>query len=204
MTPQENAGPTTPVVPMVSIEDAPAQFEAVGLRPELAKLNLYRMLLQSPQTAVVENEINMQLVRAGVLTKRPEALKLRELAIMRISWLHGDTYVWAHHFAPMLDTNFPGAGEPEGLGVRDGEDHEGFGPAERCLVRTVDQIVKDGVAQRPTLLELRSHLESDAELVELVYCIAVWTAISSFTVSLGVPLEDNYAAWPPDGRSPTS
>jgi hypothetical protein len=44
---------------------------------------------------------------------------------------------------------------------------------------------------------------SDAELVELIYCIALWRCISSVSMSLAVPLEDNYVPWPPDGRSPT-
>jgi hypothetical protein len=73
--------------PLVPMSEAPARFEANGLKRELAALYLYRTLLQSGPVAALENEINMRIVRAGVLTERPEALRLRELAIMRVAWV---------------------------------------------------------------------------------------------------------------------
>ncbi|MGE0307889.1 MAG: carboxymuconolactone decarboxylase family protein [Acidimicrobiia bacterium] len=188
---------------MIAPDAAPERFEAHGLRRELADLNLYRMLLNAPPVAQLENEINMRIVRGGVLTQRPQALHLRELAIMRLSWKLGDQYVWSHHLSPMVDTDMPGAEQlGNKLGVREGADFEGFDAAERCLVAAVDEIVDNGVLAPETVADLRSHLESDAELVELVYSMALWRAISSVTMSLQVPLEDNYVSWPPDGRQP--
>lgn len=190
-------------VPMVAADVAPDLFERHGLRRELAQLNLYRMLLNSPPVAKLENEINMLIVRAGSLTRRPEALRLRELAIMRLCWKTGDEYVWSHHLSPIVDTNFPGAEDlGNKLGVREGVDFEGFDDAERSVVRAVDEMVDHGVLAESTVRDLRSHLEGDDELVELVYSMALWRAISSVTMSLGVPLEDAYASWPPDGRRP--
>lgn len=191
------------LVPMVPMDEAPGRFEAIGLRAELAHLNLYRTLLQSEPIAALENEINMRIVRAGVLTERAEALHLRELAIMRVAWVTNDTYVWAHHLSPMVDKDFPGSAPHAGLSVRDGEDGDGFGPAEKAVMRAADEMVHHGELAPDTVRDLRSHLVSDAELVELVYCIALWRCISSVSISLRVPLEDNYQPWPPDGRRPT-
>jgi alkylhydroperoxidase family enzyme len=194
---------TDPRVPMVAADVAPELFQRHGLRPQLASLNLYRMLLNSPPVAKLENEINMLIVRAGVLTQRPEALRLRELAIMRLCWKTGDEYVWSHHLQPIVDTDMPGAEElGNKLGVREGADFAGFDEAERCVVRAVDEMVDHGVLADATVGCLRSHLVNDGELVELVYSIALWRAISSVTMSLGVPLEAAYQSWPPDGRRP--
>jgi alkylhydroperoxidase family enzyme len=188
---------------MVASELAPDVLEYHGLRRELADLNLYRMLLNSPPVAKLENQINMLLVRAGTLTQRPEALRLRELAIMRLCWKTGDEYVWSHHLSPIVDTDMPGANAVGNkLEVREGADFAGFDSAERSVVRAVDEMVDRGVLTEATVRDLRDQLTSDAELVELVYAIALWRAISSVTMSLGVPLEDAYPSWPPDGRSP--
>jgi hypothetical protein len=122
---------------------------------------------------------------------------------MRIAWTMSDTYVWAHHFSPMLDTDMPGAAElGNKLGVREGSDYPGFSPSERCVVGAADEMVAAGVLAPATVTALRSFLETDGELVELVYSLAVWRAISSVTISLGVELEPNYQPWPPDGRRP--
>ena len=198
MAATESAG----LVPPVDLETATAIATAAGLRPEMANIIFYRILVHSPQAARVENEINDRILWEGRLTVRPEANRLRELAIMRIAWVTGSAYMWAHHYSPTVDRDLPGHRPTDVLWVREGVDHTEFGPAERAVMRAVDEMVEERRVSRETFLELRSHLADERELVELVYVIAIWNAISKLMATFEVPLEPAYQEWAPDGRGP--
>lgn len=193
-----------PLVPLLSVADAEPIAAEVGMRPEMARINFYRMLLHSPQSARVENEINDRILWEGQLTRRPEANRLRELAIMRVAWVTGSTYLWSHHFSPTVDTDLPGVKPADVLGVRDGADFDGFGEPERAVMNAVDEMVENGEVSPATSERLRDALETDGELVELLYVIAIWRAITMLMATFRVPLEDHYTAWPPDGRRPSA
>lgn len=193
---------TLGLVPMLPVEEAAAVAAEVGMRPEMARIHFYRMLLNSPQAARVENEINDRILWEGRLTVRPEANRYRELAIMRLAWVTGSAYLWAHHFSPTVDVDLPGKRPSNVLGVRKGTDNAGFDEGERTVMRAVDELVRDDRVSRGTFEELRSHLETDGEVVELVYVIAIWRALTQIMATIEVPLEDGYEAWAPDGVAP--
>ena len=96
--------PTTPVR-MLSEDEAAGIAADVGMRPEMARIHLFRILLNSPSVGRVQNELNDRILRQGELTARPEATALRELAIMRLAWVMGSSYAWAHHFYPTVDVD---------------------------------------------------------------------------------------------------
>src|SRR5580698_10441490 len=76
-------------------EDEAAGIAAdMGMRPEMARITFFRILLNSPQAGRVQNELNDRILRRGQLTGRPEATALRELAIMRLAWVMGSSYAW--------------------------------------------------------------------------------------------------------------
>jgi alkylhydroperoxidase family enzyme len=172
------------------------------MRPELSSIHFYRILAQSPQAARVESEINDRILWEGRLTVRPEANKLRELAIMRVAWVTRCEYLWAHHFSPKVDKDLPGRRPTNVLAVRDGEHSPELAPDERATMKAVDELVLGSGVTPETMAELRSHLASDGELVELVYVIAIWNAITKIMASVRVPLEPEYSPWAPDGRAP--
>jgi alkylhydroperoxidase family enzyme len=192
----------TPTIPMLSVEDAIAAGAAAGMRPELGAISFYRILAHSPQAARVESEINDEILWKGRLTSRPEATALRELAIMRVAWLTGSEYMWAHHFSPKVDTDLPGKRPPNVLAVRDGASHPELSAAERATIEAVDEVVRERGASPATMETLRSLLADDGEVVELIYVIAIWHAISKLMSSFRVPLEPEYTPWAPDGRAP--
>jgi alkylhydroperoxidase family enzyme len=191
-----------PLVPLLSIEDATEVATKAGLRPEMARINFYRQLLQSPSAGRVECEINDRILWEGVLTRRPEANRLRELAIMRVAWRTGSAYLWAHHFSPTVDKELPGVRPAEVLSVRYATTDERLAPSEQVLFRAVDEMLAADRVSEGTMRSLRSHLESDAELVELVYVIAIWRSLTTLMASFQVPLEDGYSLWEPDGVAP--
>lgn len=193
---------TDPAVSLLPVDEAQTIAAGVGMRPEMGNINFYRMLMHSPQSARVENEINDRILWEGQLTRRPEANRLRELAIMRVAWVTKSSYLWSHHFSPTVDKDLPGVKPDDVLGVRDGAAHPAFGAAERATMDAVDEMVANDVISPETLDRLAAELETDGELVELVYVIAIWRAITTLMATFRVPLEDHYDAWPPDGRSP--
>jgi alkylhydroperoxidase family enzyme len=191
-----------PLIPMLPEAEAAPLAVAAGMREEMARIHFYRLLLNSPQSARVENEINDRILWEGRLTLRPEATRLRELAIMRVAWVTGSEYLWAHHYAPTVDVDLPGKRPADVLGVREGADHPGFGPAERAVMRAVDEMVRDDVISPETVGELRELLANDGEVVEICYVIAIWRALTTLMATFQVPLEPGYQAWAPDGRGP--
>jgi alkylhydroperoxidase family enzyme len=189
-------------VRMLPFEEATEVAVAVGMRPEMARINFYRILLHSPQAGRVENEINDRILWEGRLTVRPEAARLRELAIMRLAWVTRSEYLWAHHYSPTVDTDLPGKRPVDVLGVREGERHEGFGPTERAVMRAVDELIRDDRVSAATVEELTGLLANDGEVVELCYVIAIWRAITQIMDTFDTPLEEGYQPWAPDGLAP--
>ena len=193
--------PTTPVR-MLSEDEAAGIAADVGMRPEMARIHLFRVLLNSPSVGRVQNEVNDRILRQGELTARPEATALRELAIMRLAWVMGSSYAWAHHFYPTVDVDLSGRRPDNVLGVREGSGHAGFTQAERLTMQAVDEMVRDARVSPGTLAGLRGELASDGELVELCYVIAMWKAVTEVMATFDPPLEANYEAWAPDGVRP--
>jgi alkylhydroperoxidase family enzyme len=189
-------------VPMLPEDEAARIAGDVGMRSEMARIHFYRILLHSPQVGRVQNEINDRIQWEGQLTVRPEGTRLRELAIMRLAWVTGSSYAWAHHFSPTVDVDLPGRRPDNVLGVREGSGHAGFTQAERLTMRAVDEVVRDARVSPGTLTELRGELADDGELVELCYVIAIWKAITEVMATFDPPLEAAYQAWAPDGVGP--
>ena len=121
---------------------------------------------------------------------------------MRVAWLTRSEYMWAHHYHPMVDKDLPGKRPSNVLAVRDGLAHPDLNDAERVTIRAVDEMVNGTGASPETIETLRSLLANDGEVVELVYVVAIWHALTKLMASFRVPLEPEYSAWAPDGRSP--
>ncbi|MBX9980617.1 MAG: carboxymuconolactone decarboxylase family protein, partial [Mycobacterium gordonae] len=66
-------------------------------------------------------------------------------------------------------------------------------------------VVRDGVVSAASWGACEREFGGDKTvLVELVTVIGAWRMVASILQSLEVPLEDGVAAWPPDGRAPSS
>lgn len=187
---------------MLDEETAAVAAAEAGMRPEMARIHFYRQLLNSPQAGRVENEINDRILWEGRLTVRPEANRLRELAIMRVAWVAQSEYLWAHHFSPTVDVDLPGHRPDHLLGVREGASYAGFGEAERVVMQAVDEMISHGKILRPTVERLREHLADDGELVELCYVISIWHALTRLMATFETELEPAYEPWAPDGQAP--
>lgn len=180
-------------VPMLDVDRAVAVGSEVGVPEQLARLNVFRVLLHRPRLAKGVADTLLSLLFGGDLDPR-----LRELVIMRIGWATGSTYEWAQHWAIALDV---GCTADDLLAVRDWRAHDAFGPVEQAVLGATDACLTGGAVPADVLADLRGHLGDDA-VVELVAAIGAWSLVSTFLRSLDVPLEEGVEPWPPDGRAP--
>ena len=182
-------------VPLLPIDEAKAAADEAGVPDYMAELSIFQVLLNHPRLARTFNDMLATMLWHGALDPR-----LRELVIMRIGWLTACDYEWTQHWRVASGL---GISAEDLLGVRDWPSHQEFGAAERAVLAATDDVVRDGVVSAESWAACERELQGDTTvLIELVTAIGAWRMVASMLHSLGVPLEDGMASWPPDGRSP--
>ncbi len=186
---------TTARVPRLPLDEAKAAADEAAVPDYMAELSIFQVLLNHPPLARAINDLLATMLWHGDLDPR-----LRELVIMRIGWLTACDYEWTQHWRVAIRLGVPA---DDLLGVRDWQRHDGFGPVERAVLAATDDVVRDGAVSAASWAACERELNSDKRgLVELVTAIGAWRMVASILHSLGVPLEEGVASWPPDGRAP--
>lgn len=184
-------------IPLLPVDEAKAAADEAGVPDYMAELSIFQALLNHPQLAGPFNDLLATMLWHGVLDRR-----LRELVIMRIGWLTECTYEWTQHWRVASRL---GVSAEDLVGVRDWQRYNGFGPTERAVLAATDDVVRDGSVSAASWAACERELGGDKTvLIELVAVIGAWRMVASILQSLDVPLEDGVAAWPPDGRAPSS
>lgn len=167
---------------------------SVDIPEYMAGFSVFQVLLNHPPLAKALNDMLAALIFKAKLDPR-----LRELAIMRIGWVTGSCYEWSQHYRVSRDI---GMSDEELVAVRDWESYEGFGEAERAVLRATDETLETGTISPETFKACERLVGGPEELLELVVAIGNWRLFSSLLRSLDVPLEDGVEPWPPDGLAP--
>jgi alkylhydroperoxidase family enzyme len=182
-------------VPRLPVDEAKAAADEAGVPDYMAELAIFQVLLNHPRLACALNDLLAIMLWRGALDAR-----LRELLIMRISWLTGSEYEWTQHWRVAQGL---GVSADDLLGVRDWQAYQAFGPAERAVLAATDDVVRHGAVSAESWAACEREFGPDhAVLVELVTAIGAWRMVASIVRSLQVPLEDDLASWPPDGKAP--
>ena len=190
MTPSSEAR-----VPRLPVDEAKAAADEAGVPDYMAELAIFQVLLNHPKIASGLNDLLARMLWQGELDTR-----LRELAIMRIAWLTACEYEWSQHWRVAQGL---GVSADDLAGVRDWQSYKAFGPAEQAVLAATDDVVRDGTVSEESWVACKKEFGTDqATLVELVTVISAWRMVASILQSLQVPLEDDVASWPPDGRPP--
>src|SRR6202008_4033379 len=119
------------------MREARAAADEAGIPDYMAELAIFQVLLNHPTLARAINDLLATMLWHGRLAPR-----LREVAIMRIGWLTACDYEWTQHWRVALGLGVPA---DDLLGVRDWQEHDGFGPTERAVLAATDDVVRDGV-----------------------------------------------------------
>lgn len=183
-----------PVLPLLSAEHAVTAALAAGIPEMLAGPNVLRFGLRHPKVARVLADMIDVAVLNGTLDAR-----LREVAILRVGWRIGSVYEWSNH-VPIGRRS--GLTDAELVAIRNA-DAAVLGAGDMLVINVVDEVLDHVGVTRSTLDAVRSHLDDDAALMELVTIAGCYRAIGSLLLSFAVPLEDHVEPWAPDGVAPT-
>ncbi|GBD13871.1 hypothetical protein HRbin24_01915 [bacterium HR24] len=144
-------------------------------------LNVFRVAAHSPELA----HAWWDMMRVA-LTRLSLAPRLRELAILRVFLLARVPYGFVHH---VTIARRLGMSDREIWAVRYYESDPTLGELERLVLRYTDATVAlDGRAQS-LARELLAHL-SERELVELTFCIGIWSMMARLLSALGVEMDE--------------
>lgn len=188
---------SSPRIAMLSEDEALVRGRELGIDDYIAKMNLFRVLLNHPPVAREINRTIMALVGA----ESHLGARLRELIIMRVSWVSGSVYEWTQHWMASL---FLGLTEDELIAVRDWQRADCFGDADRAVLAAVDDTLGQGAISAATWQQLQGALGSTEKLIEVPACIGNWHMAAQIIASLDIPLEDGFEPWPPNGQGPHS
>lgn len=189
-----SASAETPRVALLSVEEAKAAAEAVGLPVFMADLAVFQMMLNHPPLAKALNDLLSTLLWGAKLEPR-----LRELIIMRLGWQSGSNYEWTQHWRVARGV---GMSEEDILGTRDWRSYAAYSPADRAVLAATDETMEIGTITDETWAECVAHVGGTEALLEMVIAIGNWRMFASLLRSLRVPLEEGVTAWPPDGKIP--
>lgn len=182
-------------IPMLSKEEALARGKDQGIDDYIAQMNMFRVLLNFPELAGELNRTIMILVKSDqVLSHR-----LRELIIMRVSWLIGSEYAWWQHWQASL---WLGLNEQELAAVQDWEKASCFDEADKIVLASTDETLARGVISLASWQRLSKIFPEIKTQIAIVTSIGNWNMFAQLLRSLAVPLEDGASLWPPHGIAP--
>jgi 4-carboxymuconolactone decarboxylase len=150
------------------------------------------VILQHPALAKAFLAFNNHVATASSVPKR-----VRELLILRISWLRRSEYEFVQHV--VLARN-AGLSEGELERIQVGPDAAGWDPVDADLVRAVDELHADARIQDPTWTRLSRHFSTE-QLMDIVFAVGCYDILAMVFKTLGVQLEPGVDALDPGVRA---
>jgi fatty-acyl-CoA synthase len=138
------------------------------------------VMLRHPALAKAFLTFNNHVASASSVSKR-----IRELLILRISWLRRSEYEFVQHV--VLGRN-AGLSEAELERVQVGPDAPGWDPVDADLVRAVDELHVAARIQDATWARLSAHF-SITQLMDIVFAVGCYDILAMVFKTFGVQLE---------------
>lgn len=150
------------------------------------------VMLQHPALAKAFLTFNNHVATASTVSKR-----IRELLILRISWLRRSEYEFVQHL--VLGKN-AGLSDAELERVQYGPDAEGWDQVEADLVRCADELHVDARIQDATWTRLAAHFSTE-QLMDIVFAVGCYDLLAKVFKTFGVQLEPGVDALEPAARA---
>jgi 4-carboxymuconolactone decarboxylase len=147
---------------------APAGMHALGT------------MLRHPALAKAFLTFNNHIAIASTVSKR-----IRELLILRISWLRGAEYEFVQHLVLGLRA---GLTEAEVERVQLGPDAPGWAPGDADLVRAVDELHAHACIQAETWGRLSERFDTP-QLLDIIFVVGCYEVLAMVFKTCRVPLE---------------
>ncbi|MET0287688.1 MAG: carboxymuconolactone decarboxylase family protein [Polyangiales bacterium] len=138
------------------------------------------VILHYPELAKAFFTFNNHVATHSTLSRR-----VRELLILRVSWLRRSEYEFVQHL--VLARN-AGLSEADIERVQSGPDASGWDPIEADLVRAVDELHADAHIHDETWGRLSQHFDL-RQRMDLIFAVGCYDLLANVFKTLGVQLE---------------
>ena len=148
-------------------------------------LNLYRVLAHSPRAARSLNTLARFIRDGSRLDPR-----LRELAILQVSYLTGSAWGFSHHVRIGREI---GLTDPEigAIAAETDSRQTGLDPLAKAVLRAAREMTHDLGLSDATFAELRRGLDNE-RLTDLVVTIAFYNGLVRLLAAMQVEVEEEY------------
>jgi alkylhydroperoxidase family enzyme len=144
--------------------------------------NMIGTLAHNPALAKVSLPFSGHLLRATTLTERQ-----RELLVLRVAVVRKSPYTWAEH-VPMARK--AGIGDEEIARIAYGPDAPFWEPFEAAVLRSVDELVAEGMISGDTWAVLAEKL-APGELLDLIFTVGAYQMLGGMIRSFALDLDDD-------------
>jgi len=176
--------PRLPPAPRPFADDLEATLTAL-MPPGVPPLTLFTTLAQNPR-------VLRRIFAGGLLDKGSLSLRQREIVILRTTANRNCEYEWGVHVTFFAER--AGLTEAEITATKQGRE-EDFPPADRVLIRMVDQLSAHAMIDDATWTGAAGTLEP-AQLIEIIALTGFYHLISFAANSLSLPGESFAARFP--------
>lgn len=152
-------------------------------------MNGVGVMLHHPALAKAFLTFNCHVASASTLSRR-----VRELIILRVSWLRRSEYEFVQHIVLARDAGLTDADIER---VQKGPEADGWESLEADIVRSVDELHAHARVSDPTWARLSAHFETKA-LLDLVFTVGCYDLLAKLFKTLGVQIEACVEAPPRD------
>ena len=138
------------------------------------------IILRHPALAKAFFTFNNHVAKASSVSAR-----VRELLILRVSWLRRSEYEFIQH---IVLGKRAGLSDADIERIQSGADAPGWDPVDADLIRAVDELVADARIQDATWKRLAAHF-SPTELMDIVFAVGCYEILAMAFNTFGPELE---------------
>ncbi len=123
--------------------------------------------------------------------------RIRELLILRISWLRRSEYEFIQHTVLGLRA---GLSETEIERLQYGPDAAGWDPVDADLVRAADELMADACISDATFARLSKNFSTE-QIIDMIYAVGCYEIAAMMFKTLGAQLEEGVVPLPDEVRA---
>jgi alkylhydroperoxidase family enzyme len=151
-------------------------------------LNLYRVLAHSPRAARALNTLARYIRDGSRLDPR-----LRELAILQVSYLTGSAWGYSHHVRIGREVHLSDD-EIRAIADESAGRPTGFEPLAKAVLRAAREMTTGLSVSDETFAELRRQLDNE-RLTDLMVTISFYNGLVRLLETMRVDVEEDYLAY---------
>jgi len=175
-----------PRIPQIRSDEESAAVREVLTVFEAGPWNhVVRTFAHHPELARLFLTFNRHLLRTSTLEPR-----IRQIAIMRATWIRHATYMWSSH---LRMSTLVGLSAADFEAARQGPDSPHWSPLERDVVRAVDEFNAHSVLSDATWDALAAQLDR-RQMLDLLFTIGTYAMAASVINTLRIDREPELQA----------